>query len=187
MFSKENFKTLVLASAVMLGVAAVLFWALKYYTRHDEKIIVPDVIGKAASIAIQELDGLDLNAVITDTIFVADKQVNTVIEQSPDKDSEVKSGRKIYLVVSSNKAPLIEVPDLKDLSEREAKAQLIARGFKVGKVIQVPQFGGVIGLNYQGKAVTERTKVPKGSTIDIRIGRFTSDSDTTRTNIGEIE
>jgi len=186
-FSKENFKTLVLATAVMLGVAAILFWALKYYTRHDEKIIVPDVIGKAASIAIQELEQLDLVPVITDTIFVADKKVNTVIEQSPDKDSEVKSERKIYLVISSNKAPMVELPDLKDLSEREAKAQLTARGFKVGKVIQVPQFGGVIGLNYQGKSVEPRTRVPKGSTIDIRIGRFTSDSDTTRTNLTEIE
>lgn len=187
MFSKDNFKTLVLATAVMIGVAAILFWALKYYTRHEEKIIVPDVLGKAASIAIQELDNLDLVAVITDTVYVADKQVNTVIEQSPDKDSEVKSGRKIYLVISSNKAPLIEIPDLKDLSEREAKAQLIARGFKVGKVIQVPQFGGVIGLNYKGKSAEPRTRVPKGSTIDIRIGRFTSDSDTTRTNLSEIE
>ena len=148
---------------------------------------MPDVLGKAASIAIQELDNLDLVAVITDTVYVADKQVNTVIEQSPDKDSEVKSGRKIYLVISSNKAPLIEIPDLKDLSEREAKAQLIARGFKVGKVIQVPQFGGVIGLIYKGKSAEPRTRVPKGSTIDIRIGRFTSDSDTTRTNLSEIE
>lgn len=187
MFSKENLKTLLIALAAMFCVSGVLFWGLKYYTRHDEKILVPNVVGSLSSKAAEILEEQDLIAVVTDTLFVADKPLYTVMEQSPDKDSEVKSGRKIYLVVSNNKAPLIEIPDLKDLSEREAKAQLAARGFKVGKVITVPQFGGVVGLNYKGKSVTPRTKVPKGSTIDIRIGRFTTDNDTTTTNVLEIE
>lgn len=183
MFKKENIKTLFIAFGCMLITAAALFYALKYYTRHDEKIIVPNVVGQSATQAFSTLEDIDLIPVITDTLFMADKPVNSILEQSPDKDSEVKSGRKIYMVISSNKAPEIEIPDLKDLSEREAKAQLVARGFTVGKVIQVPQFGGVIGLNYKGKAVSARTKVPKGSTIDIRIGRYSSDTDTTITSL----
>lgn len=185
---KESLKTLIIAGIAMISLGVILFLGLDWYTRHDEKIIVPEVIGKTVAEGFTVLEEQGLIGVVTDTLFMADKPVHTILEQNPDKDSEVKSGRKVYLVVSGNKAPQIEVPDLKDLSEREAKAQLEARGFKVGKVISVPEFGGVVGLNYQGKSIAPKTKLAKGATIDIRIGRYTTDNDTTTTiNLLEIE
>ncbi|MGQ3015489.1 MAG: PASTA domain-containing protein [Flavobacteriales bacterium] len=179
MFKKENLKTFLIAFVAMAVVSVLLFMGLKLYTRHSNKILVPDVTDMQIEEAGGKLEAEGLEAVVTDTMYMADKKEFTVLDQNPKFNSEVKSGRKVYLVISSNNPPEVEVPDMKDLSEREARAQLEARGFKVGKVIQVPQFGGVLGLAHKGQLIPPRTKVPKGTTIDIRVGRYTSDDDTT--------
>ncbi len=159
MFKKENLKTFLIAFVAMAVVSVLLFMGLKLYTRHSNKILVPDVTDMQIEEAGGKLEAEGLEAVVTDTMYMADKKEFTVLDQNP------KFNR--------------EVPDMKDLSEREARAQLEARGFKVGKVIQVPQFGGVLGLAHKGQLIPPRTKVPKGTTIDIRVGRYTSDDDTT--------
>lgn len=181
MFKKENLKTFLIAFVSMIALSVLLFLCLRFYTRHSNKIQVPEITGMQIEAATAKLGDEGLEAVVTDTMYMADKKEFTVLDQNPKPNSEVKSGRKIYVVISSNTPPEVEVPDMKDLSEREARAQLEARGLKVGKIIQVPQFGGVLGLSHKGQAIPPRTKVPKGTTIDIRVGRYTTDNDTTTT------
>lgn len=61
---------------------------------------------------------------------------NAVISQFPDSGAKVKKGRKIAVTVSKGKEIAV-VPDVRNLSERQARIELKKHGFTLGKVKKV--------------------------------------------------
>ena len=72
---------------IVLGVNLFLFlgviFFLKFYTRHDQAIQIPDLKGKSEAEARAILEDLDLEMVVTDSLFVATDAQGTVRDQSP--------------------------------------------------------------------------------------------------------
>lgn len=159
-----------IAGGVMLVVAFLLLKSLDLYSRHGSHVVVPHVVGLSAEDATEKLDDENLEAILTDSLYEEGKKTGIILEQNPISGAEVKSGRKVYLLVSTGRPPMIEVPDLRDLSLREANAVLETKGLKLGKTEKRPGPGAVLDMKFKGQVLAPKTKLPKGSAIDIVIG-----------------
>ena len=75
---------------------------------------------------------------ITDTVFRDGLPLLSIVDQIPDSDFEVKSGRKIYLVLNADQVPDVEMPDLAGkTSFTQAERILKNRGILVGRKIEI--------------------------------------------------
>jgi beta-lactam-binding protein with PASTA domain len=177
--TKAFFKHLLLASLTALLVLWSSFKMIGFYTDHGDKIKVPDFTGKS----IKELDnfvkGKDVNYEIIDSLYAPEEKSGTVIRQEPEKDSEVKHNRTIYLYVTSTLPPQIIMPKLIDRSLRQATAMLESYGLKIGKVkfISDPCANCIIKQSSNGQEVAPGTQIKKGSVIDLVAGKGSGESE----------
>jgi beta-lactam-binding protein with PASTA domain len=161
--------------AMMLLLAAVCF-AVKYgidvYTHHGEKITVPNVVHKSYADAAHILESLGLEVEISDTGYVKTLPPDCILEQSVKAGSIVKSGRIIYLVINASSTPTIAIPDVIDNSSyREARAKLIAMGFKVSEPQMVPgEKDWVYGIKVRGKNVINGQRVSVEDILTLQVG-----------------
>lgn len=162
--------------AAMLGVVILMCAGVKFgidiYTHHGEAISVPDIKHKKFADAEHILDGLGLQIVVTDTGYVKTLPPDCVLEQNPAPGEKVKSGHVIYVTINSSHSPTLAIPDVIDNSSyREAKAKLIAMGFKIGE----PKFVSgekdwVYGILVGGQSVSAGDRVPVDARLTILVG-----------------
>ncbi len=168
-------KQFLIALVAMLAVSFVLLKSLDLISRHGQATPVPDVAGMKAEEALDKLDHEGLEGIITDSLYAEGKKPGVILEQNPEAGQEVKSGRKIYLLVSTGNPPLVEIPDLRDLSLREANALLETKGLKLGKIGQKPGPGAVLEMRIRGTKIAPKAKLPKGTAVDLIVGSGTGE------------
>ena len=169
----------------MVALAAVLavgtLWYLDIYTNHGSELIeVQDLEDKTAREAIRLLKNAGLEGIVTDTVYKDGAAKNAVVNQNPVAGLKVKPGRKVYLIINTNKVPMVAVPDLAGkTSLNQAKNMLLRRHLKVGKVIKeinssvktksdepvLAQY--TAGTTY---AISPNTLIERNSSIDLVIG-----------------
>lgn len=159
----------VIAVILFVGILYGFNQWLKWYTHHNEALTVPDLKGMHRNEAKELLEKKDLEMVVDDSVYVPDEPELTVIEQQPPSLSKVKLNRKIYLTVNSPNPPKVEVPDLKDVSLRQALKILKTKGFKPGDLRYVPGVAqnAVKFLEKDGQEISPGEMLPKGTTIDL--------------------
>ncbi|MEI6594931.1 MAG: PASTA domain-containing protein [Bacteroidota bacterium] len=163
----------------VIVVFTVVSFILNSYTRHGESLTVPDIRGLKISEMQRILSEKKLQYVITDSLFFADKPALSVVEQNPSPQSKVKEGRIIYITINANSAPTVLMPNLVDISIRQASAMLLNVGLKPGKLIYKPDIAQnvVLDMLYRGQTIKAESKIPKGSTIDLVLGDGLDGSD----------
>jgi beta-lactam-binding protein with PASTA domain len=109
---------------------------------------------------------------IIDSIYDPNEKHGVVIKQEPEYNSKVKENRTIYLYVTGNVPPQIQMPKLIDRSERQARLIIQTYGLKLGKVTEkrADCNGCVIGQIINGKDVNPGSTVKKGSIVDLIVG-----------------
>lgn len=157
-----------------VSITLVLYFILKWlnvYTKHGETISVPDLKGMNIVEAMDLLDDQGFKYVI-DSIYTDQAEPNSVYEQEPEANALVKENRTIYFTVVSGSAPTVKLPDLIDVSLREAQAILESYGIKVGRLIYKPDLAqnAVLGLQYKGRDVGKGFVISKGDVIDLILG-----------------
>lgn len=100
-----------------------------YVSKGTEKVQVPDVTGKTLADATKDLQAAGLKVSSTEE-FSDSVAKGKVISQSPDGTVYVDAGSTVKLVVSKGEEIII-VPDVTDMIEADARADLIAKGLKV--------------------------------------------------------
>ena len=171
-FSKQFIRQLLWAAA--LGVA-IIWGSLKLldlYTLHGRTIEVPDLEGIKQEVAADQLMDLSLRYVINDSIFDRDREPGTVALQSPSPGTEVKRNRTIYLTVFSTLPEMSAMPDLTDLSRRQAITILETHGLGVGQLSYQPDIArdAVIKQVFNEGFIEPGTLVEKGTAIDLVLG-----------------
>ena len=162
--------------ASMLVVVVLLCWGVKVgldiYTHHGEEITVPDVRRKSFADAEHILTGQGLGIVVSDTGYVKTLPPDCILEQSPEPGKKVKSGRVMYVVINSSHSPMLTIPDIIDnCSYREARAKLIAMGFKIGPTEYIPGEGEwLYGLKSKGRLVQNGQKASVNDVIVMQVG-----------------
>ena len=161
-----------IAIGISLLIVVIVFIILKHYGRVGQEYPTPYVVGQY----VDELgnDGLELEYVIIDSIYQPNHKGGYILRQDPDSGAMIKTGRKIYLTVTSYVPDTAIVPDLRSLSVRHAISQLENVGLHGGKLIFVDDpHHVVLEQKYKGRTVNEGRRLEKGAMVDLVVGRGT--------------
>jgi beta-lactam-binding protein with PASTA domain len=183
-FWKETFagfalKNILIAIAVIVSLAWITLICIDIYTHHGESERVPDLRGSSVDEAEKLLSKQGLFSQVIDSVYVRDKKLGTIIEQIPTPNSSVKSNRPIYLIINSRQVRQVTLPDVSDVSYRQADAMLQSIGLSVGSVEYTPSEYKdlVIEVKYRGRSILSGTRVPEGSTVVLVVGSGVGNSD----------
>lgn len=151
---------------------------LKSYTSHGETVEVPNLsnLDYEAALILAEKEGLRID--INDTLTVDGIAPGAIVDHFPAAGAKVKQGRTIYLSINSLTPVMVAMPKVTDVSLRQATQILENRGLVVGVLEYKPDFADnyVFEQRYQSKQIEPGTKIPKGSAIDLLVGKGGSDA-----------
>lgn len=155
---------------------AVILISLQLFTRHGKEFEVPDLSGKTA--LEMETFRKDSNQhrfkfIVNDSVFVPDVAGGVVMSQDPLPGQLVKKGRKIYLSVSTVNPPMVEMPNLIDLSLRQAENMLKNNNLQLGQVVYKPSeyVNAVLEQRYKGRVIRQGTRLPYNASITLVVGK----------------
>jgi len=158
--------------AMVVIAIIVLFSYFRIYTHHGQEITVPDVRGMEMNQVKKMLNKQDLKFIVDDSTYKANMPPGSVIDQSPKAGSKVKEGRKVYLTINASTPPSVKMPNLKDISKRQAILILESLGLQYGQDIYMPDIAKdiVLGIKVNGRDATPGMVVLKGSSFDLVLG-----------------
>ncbi|MBN2814244.1 MAG: PASTA domain-containing protein [Bacteroidales bacterium] len=173
-------RNLVLAFFILIIGTAIIMQVLKWYTRHNHNLSVPDFSGLNLDEAVKVAQGRDLRLEVFDSVFLADFERGTVVEQHPRAGFMVKKNRKIFLTMNAMNPDRVAMPNLVDLTFIQARAKLESFGLKVGRISYEPNIGQnmVLAQRLLGENLPPGDSVVKGAKIDLVLGKGLSDEET---------
>ncbi len=132
-FSKKVFY----AAGAFAGTAiviAILFdlFIMPHYTNYNKGITVPDVTKLSLEDAEFLLERYGLRHEVHERRANSVYPANYIIDQAPAPNQIVKPNRKVYLTVNTAVTPQTVVPDVVNMSLRNAEIQLENHGLVVG-------------------------------------------------------
>ena len=159
---------IILLSFILMWLA---FKSLNGYTRHDKVYTMPDFVGQNY-LEVQEEYDRDFHFILIDSIYPKGQEPGSIVQQDPLPGSKVKRGRNVYYIIVATTPEKTEMPNLKNLSLRQALGLLEANGLEVDKLIYEDFFAknAVIEQLYQGQVIEPGTEIVKGSKVTLRVG-----------------
>ncbi len=169
-------KTFKLNLLAFIGITIVLIvldmFLLRIYTDHGESIGIPDLRGKTSKEVSAILDKIDLRYQVRDSVYSHETAPGTVLDQYPRPGMKVKKNRTIFITLCALSQEMIPMPQLTDISARQAINLIESSGLVSGKIEFKPsEFPNlVLEQKISGRSVPEGELVPKGSVIDLVLG-----------------
>ena len=168
-FIKQLFLATIIFSIIVLGSIVFLF----FYTNQTSRVVVPNLNG-------MNLDEIELvisknklrYEIIDSSFYNQDFDKNTVLEQIPVANKEVKKNRKIYLTTNPSSYGDVILPDLIQLTKRNAVSTLVALDLQIGDFIYEDNIGKdmVLDIKLEGESIESGSLIPKKSTVDLILG-----------------
>lgn len=186
-FSHWIVKNLLIAIAIVLVLMFSVRIFLSTYTHHGEKILVPDFFSMSIPDAARAAESAGMELVVTDSVYNKRLSPGTIFSQVPQAGTYVKKGRHISVVINSFVPRKIKMPNLVDISLRQAMTNLNAKGLQVGKLIYKSSGEGtnlVLEQRYRGRKIEPGRMVESGATIDLVLGMK---SDETNTHVPDVK
>lgn len=153
----------------LLGAATIFVFdafLMPMYTNYNEGVTVPDVTRVSLEEAEVMLTNYGLRFEVADRRSNSAFPANYVIDQSPSSSVIVKPNRKIYLTVNTAVKPKVEVPNVVNLSLRNAQIQLQNYGLEVGSIsYESSRFKNAV----LRQSIAEGIVVDKGATVNLVI------------------
>ena len=161
--------------AIVLFVAVTLW--LKGYTLHGKEVAIPTVTGMTQEEAEIVLSGSGLHLVVVDSTYSDKAPLGTVVEQVPPAMSHAKPNRPVYVVMNARTKRMVPLPELHDVSYRQAVATLRSVGLKVDSVKYEPSLypDNVLDIRMAGVSLEVGTRLPEGTAVTLVIGRRQGD------------
>jgi beta-lactam-binding protein with PASTA domain len=153
---------------VLLG--GVMFW-LSSYTRHNEAVVVPDVRGLKVEEAAEYFDRSNLRYNVIDSVFSSDVPAGAIVEMIPEAGAKVKDGRIVFITINASTTQMAPMPNVQDLSFRQAQALLEATGFNSVEIEYVPgdYKDLVVGVEHRGRMLSSGEKVSLKAALVLKI------------------
>ena len=162
---------LLIAIALVVIIIEVAFFSLKGYTRHGEEIVVPNFVGLNCDSILEQCKD-DFNFVMLDSVYTKNLPEGSIYQQDPLPNSNVKKGRNLYYVKVSEAPEKVVMPNLKNLSLRQAMVALRANGLTVSELEFVDHFArnAIVEQEFKGEVIEPGTELVKGSSIKLKVG-----------------
>lgn len=136
--------------------------------KEEEKVAVPNVIGKDEAVGQKELEAAEL-VVDSDATYSDDVEEGKIISTAPSAGAEVKAGTKVIMVVSLGPEKKT-VPTITGMTAADADATLAAAGLKSGNVTE--EYSNDVEAGYVISQKTEAgKKVKKDSSVDYVVSK----------------
>lgn len=134
------------------------------YTKYNQGVTVPDVTKVSYQDAISSLQRAGLRYEVMDRRSNEAFPPNFVLDQAPRGNSLVKPNRKVYLTVNAAETPMVTVPDVQNISLRNAHIQLQSHGLEPGFVEYVSsRFPNIV----MGQSVAAGESVRRGTPVNL--------------------
>jgi beta-lactam-binding protein with PASTA domain len=166
-------KHFISASVLGFGLLYLGFALLELYTRHGEEVEVLDFKGIYIKDLPAFIEGHALKYEIVDSVYSSKVARGTVVDQNPYPGAKVKEDRVIYLTVNALLSRKVKVPNLIDLSLKQATSLLETYGLQVGMLRYVDGLPPVMEMLHKGKPLKEGDLIDEGSKVDLVLGRGT--------------
>ena len=172
MCTGEFWQQIALMILIVIILTVASLFSLKFFTHHGQQIRVPDMGGYTLNELRSLEDRYAFRFVIRDSVFDLSQRPGAVVSHTPKPGDIVKRRRTFYVVTASYERPSVKMPNLIDLSHRQALSLLETYGLQVGGVTYVPSVAGgaVLGQYYAGEAIEAGMPVPQGARVDLTIG-----------------
>ena len=163
--------SLIIMLLIIIGVLEYTFSSLDKFTRHGEEFEVPNMVGMSYDEAVEKYQD-EFSFILLDSIYVKDFPEGAVYQQNPASGAKVKQGRNIYIIRTTVAPEIIEMPNLRNLSLRQALVRLNMAGLKVDKLEYVDYFArnAVVEQKIKNIVIEPKEDVVKGSAITLVVG-----------------
>ncbi len=178
-FSKSFLKHLGIALGVFIALIFLIIFALNAYTGHGKTIAVPDLSGIKKEKLDSAFANSDLKFQIIDSVYLNNKPKGSVVDQTPVPSFHVKAGRTVYITVVAMQPQKVKMPNLVDLTLRQATQRLETYGLKVGRTSYEPDIAKNVVLKqvWKGRKIHPDSLIVKGSSVDLVLGDGLNDSE----------
>lgn len=169
---KKNFYINLL---IILFLCVFLLWLtfrlLDKYTRHDKIYTMPDFVGQDYR-QVKHDYAKDFHFILIDSVYPKGQQPGSIYQQDPLPGSKIKKGRNVYTIIVAETPEMTVMPNLKNISLREAIGRLESSGLDVD-FIEYQDYSyknNVIEQYYKGEVINPGSELVKGSKIVLRVG-----------------
>lgn len=144
---------------------------LGVYTRHGRVYELPDFSG----MTIEEVEheyGRAYHFILVDSIYSKTEDPGTIVQQDPLPQSKVKHGRNVYYIIVAKTPEKTTMPNLNNLSLRQALVLLESSGLEVKELVYIDHFArnAICEQRYKGNIIKPGTELIKGSKITLYVG-----------------
>ena len=163
--------SLIIMLLLVVGVLFYTFRKLDKFTRHGEEFPVPDMVGMNYDEAVEAYQD-ELTFILLDSIYVKDFPEGAVYQQDPAAGQNVKKGRNVYIIRTNIAPEIVKMPNLRNLSLRQAMVSLNMVGLKVDQLEFVDYFArnAVIEQKIKDNVIEPNDDVVKGSAVTLVVG-----------------
>lgn len=176
-FSFLRSRTFLIQLGLALFVSILLiFLVLKWLdssTNHGEFVEVPDFSKMSVSDMRSSIEDSGLRYEVLDSAnYNPDYPRFSIIEQNPKAGNKVKENRKIYFTVNPSGYKKVTLPNIIQVTQRNATSMLRAVGLDVQRVSYIEELGEdmVYYVKYKGKNISPGDKLPKTSKVELVCG-----------------
>lgn len=157
---------------VTLIIVLISFRVIKSYTRHGEALVLPDFTGLTLDQLEEKGFTESFDFMVTDSVFANELQPGSIVKQNPSPQSKVKQGRKVYITTVAMMPEMTIMPDLRDLTVRQAVSILKSNGLKIRKMLFIGNMAdnAVVGHYFNEDTLLAGDELLSGSEIDLMIG-----------------
>lgn len=176
-FDKSDLKfvglNVVLAVVVAIVILVCLIVWLKGYTQHGVEVEVEDVRGLVAAEAEPLLSAQGLRMIVVDSTYSDKVPFGTIVDQDPKPMSHAKHGRAVYVTINATTRRKVTMPDLQDMSYRQAETTLRGMGLQVDTVYEYEPSEYkdlVLDVKTGEESLSPGTKVSVGTRVRLVVG-----------------
>jgi beta-lactam-binding protein with PASTA domain len=165
-----------LALVALVVIAWFTLQWLKSSTHHGELVEVPNVAKMSVMEMREAIEGANLRYQVLDSAnYDPEYPRFSVIDQDPPAGNMVKENRKIYVTINPSGYKKVTVPNIVQVTQRNAASMLRAVGLDVERVTYIDELGKdmVYYARFKGKNISPGDKLPKTSKIELICGNGT--------------
>lgn len=177
LFSKSDLRfvgwNLVVAAVLGLLIIIGLVMWLRGYTQHGIEVEVEDVRGMVQAEAEPILAAKGLKLIVVDSTYSEKVPFGTIVEQDPKPASHAKHGRAVYVTINATGKRQIIMPNLQDMSYRQAETTLRGLGIIVDSVYEYEPSAFrdlVLDVRMDTLSIQPGDKIEVGSTVRLVVG-----------------
>lgn len=157
---------------VIIILVSLIFW-LRSYTQHGVEVEVLDVRGLVEAEAQPLLADQGLHLVVIDSTYSDKVPFGTIVDQDPKPNSHAKHGRAVYVTINATAKRQITMPNLQDMSYRQAETTLRGMGIEVDTIYDYEPSAFrdlVLDVKQNGVSVKPGDKIAVGTKVRLVVG-----------------